>query len=171
MVNTPDMQVFRPELLPRRGEYIAWGTTLLAFAGWAILLASGMRLLILIPILAIFLLLCALLISLSNWVDRQTFLRLEPDGVHFENGLRRVDLHWHQIQQVQVLPSYWGEKVSVIGQGSHFNFHTLGEVTVRGETKGRVGFAEGEKILQHILKHSQLKVVDNTGPGYYYARQ
>ena len=46
----------------------------------------------------------------------------------------------------------------------------LGEVKYRGEIKGRVGFVEGESILQEILESSGLQENDQNENGRYYAR-
>jgi hypothetical protein len=44
-------------------------------------------------------------------------------------------------------------------------------VSLRGQVRGRMGFAEGERILGHILKATGLKRVEQPGEGYYYARK
>jgi hypothetical protein len=117
----------------------------------------------------------ALSISLGNWMDRQTLLRLVSGGVEFTNGVRNTRMQWDEIRQVQVFPSRWGKKVRVIGEHAYFTFRTLGEVSVQGDIKGRMGFAAGETILAHILSSAQLKAVSRPGGmndgGYYYARE
>jgi hypothetical protein len=162
---------FHPELISRRGELIAWVTALMALSAWGILLLAGAVVHPALKFLAIFLLLSALSISLGNWMDRHTLLRIESDGVRFENGLRHAFLHWNEIQQVQVYPSNWGKKVRVLGSQAHFDFRTLGEVTVQGDVKGRMGFADGEAILRKIVQEAGLKQIDRPGNGEYYARQ
>jgi len=162
---------YRPELLSRRGEYIAWGTALAVIVAWVILyltrtpVFSGLR------FLAILLALSGVAISLGNWMDRRTILRIEPDGVWFDNGLRQVSLYWSEIRQVQVYPSAWGKKVRVTGEKTHFDFRTLGEVILKGEVKGRMGFEKGEEILRHILENTRLKLVPSPENGSYYARE
>jgi hypothetical protein len=78
---------------------------------------------------------------------------------------------WDEIEQVQVFNSSWGKKVRVIGGEQHFDFRTLGELTVSGEVKSRMGFREGEKILSLILAKSGLRQVEQSGNSYYYARK
>jgi len=167
------VQEFHPELNTPRGELIAWGSTLLVAAGWITLALSGSRVPGSVSFLGVVLLLVALSISLGNWMDRQTSLRLGPEGVHFCNGLRDVRLGWDEIRQVQVFPGRWGKRVSVIGPASHFEFRTLGEVTVQGEVKGRMGFVEGERILLAILKAANLvpKPESQSTDPYYYVRK
>ncbi|HEX7973262.1 MAG TPA: hypothetical protein VF498_02555 [Anaerolineales bacterium] len=162
---------FHPELLSRRGEAVAWGTALLVWSAWLIVRLRGLPVIAAVPLLAVVLLLAALSISLGNWMDRQTVLRLEPDGIEYQNGLRHARLDWNDIRQVQVFPSNWGKKVQVVGGNAHFEFRTLGEVKVQGETKGRMGFTEGEWILSKILDAAHLRRIEHPGPGYYYARE
>jgi hypothetical protein len=162
---------YRPELLSRRGEYIAWGTALLVIAAWLIMYLTRTPVFGGLRFLAILLALCGMAISLGNWMDRRTILRLEPDSVWFDNGLRQVSLHWSEIRQVQVYPSAWGKKVRVIGDKVHFDFRTLGEVILQGEVKGRMGFEKGEQILGNILKSAGLKQVPGPDNGSYYARE
>lgn len=160
---------FRPELLPRRGEWTAWALALAASAGMLLLNRSGY-----IPAWAwifwIFLLFSSVSISLGNWIDRNTIIRLEADGICFENGLRRVRLSWDEVQKVAVLPARWGRAVQVIGEKSHFGFKTLGEVQFQGEVRGRTGFSDGQRILDVILRATGLVLVEESNNAYYYTR-
>jgi hypothetical protein len=164
-----DLQEYRPELLSRRGEALAWGSALLVVAAWIVLGVSGRSAPAAVPVLAVFLLLAALGISLSNWMDRQTRILIDPHGITFHNGLRHTHLVWPQIRQVQVFPSPWGRKVEIVGPDSHFSFRTMGEVKVQGDVKGRMGFKQGESILKLILERAHLKQIEHPGSGYYYA--
>lgn len=164
-----DTREFRPELLPRRGEWTAWALALAASAGMWLLNWSGY-----VPVWAwifwVFLLFSGLSISLGNWLDRNTVIRLDADGIRFENGLRRVRLSWREVQKVAVLPARWGKAVQVIGEKSHFEFKTLGEVQFQGEVRGRTGFLEGQAILDVILRKTGLELVEESNNAYYYAR-
>jgi hypothetical protein len=162
---------FRPELQSRRGETLAWLTALLSFTAWTILSLTGRLVLSVVPIMSFFFLFAAASISLGNWVDRSTVLRLDEHGVGFKNGLRNVYLKWETMRKIEVFGSSWGRKVRVIGDEAHFDFRTLGELTMAGEVKGRMGFREGETILELILSKAGLKEVEHTGNSYYYARQ
>ena len=161
---------FRPELLSRRGETLAWLTALLSFSAWSILSFTGRPVRSVVPFMSFFFLFAAASISLGNWVDRSTVLRLDENGVGFRNGLRKVYLSWSQIIQIQVFGSKWGRKVRVLGKESHFDFRTLGELTMGGEVKGRMGFLQGEQILRQMLASSGLKEVEHSDNNVYYAR-
>ena len=160
--------VYCPELLSRRGELIAWGTSVLVFLGWLILSLNGRHVPFAVPFLWITLFFAALAISLGNWMDRKTELRLDAGGVTYKNGLRNAALKWNEINEIRVFPSKWGKKVHVLGTAAHFNFRTLGEVKVQDEVKGRMGFAEGDKILSVMLEQTNLMEIAGPGPGRYY---
>ena len=160
---------FHPELLPRRGEINAWLLALLAASG-VFLLQTRQAVPIWAWIFLGFLAFSAVSISLGNWMDRKTLIMLDGNGIRFENGIRSVWLDWPDVQKVAVLPARWGKDVQVLGEKSHFGFKTLGEVQFRGEVRGRTGFADGQKILDMILKEAGLPLVEQKENAYYYAR-
>lgn len=165
---------FRPELLSRRGELISWSAVLVVAAAWVILVLNGFSAPIALVVLEILLLLASSAISLGNWMDRRTVLRLEPDGVAFENGLRSTRLAWDDIREVRVYSSGWSSKVRVSGDDGHFSFRTLGEVRVRGETRDRIGFVQGRHILNRIVEAAglrEIKPADAQAGTRYYARE
>ena len=117
-----------------------------------------------------FLLFAAISISLGNWMDRGTVMSLDINGIAFENGLRQVALSWQEVEKVNVIPARWGKSVQVIGEASHFEFRTLGEVQYQGDVQGRLGFVEGEAVLKEILKKTELILKKEEKGRYYYAR-
>lgn len=170
---------YYPVLVSRRGELIAWASTLVVSLAWLVLSRSGEPIPFAVPLMVALLLLAALSISLGNWMDRQTSITMDSERITFRNGLRNVQIRWNKIKQVRVLPSNWGEKIQVIGERSHFEFRTLGEIKVHGEVKGRMGFSEGGVILDRILTSANLKPVgrlsqENTAQKqnpHYYERE
>lgn len=171
-----ERQEYSPELAPRRGEFIGWGSAILVNGSWILLIVFGQNISFWLPLLGIPLVLIASGISLANWMDRHTFLTLESEGIYFSNGLRNVQLKWQEVQEVRVLPAQWGKKVQVFGERSYFGFHTHGEVKANGKVVGRTGFVEGEQILNQILDQatlSEARQVEVGGQleGYYYSRE
>ena len=165
-----EVREFRPELMPRRGEINAWLLAVAAAVGLLILNQT----LEIVPgwtwVFCGFLAFSALSISFGNWMDRKTHIALEADGISFENGLRRVLLSWPEVQKVAVLPARWGKTVQVVGEKSHFDFKTLGEVQFQGKVRGQTGFAEGQTILNVILRETGLELIEESNNAYYYAR-
>jgi hypothetical protein len=156
-----ESKIYNPELLPRRGEFTAWALTLLAAIGLYFLSLRGP-----LPFWAwffvVFLAFSAASISLGNWMDRKTFIRLEADGVTFENGLRKTHLSWGVLKEVRTAPARWGTSVQVIGEQAHFSFSTLGEMQFQGQSRGRTGFVDGKFILDEIIRSAGLtKVAQN----------
>ena len=162
-------QEFRPELASRRGEFFAWLVTM----GMFVVLILGSRswgsLSFLSWAFAIFLLFSACSISLGNWMDRRAVLRLDSDGVAFQNGLRSVRLTWPEVQNVAAVQTRLGKRVQVQGERSHFTFKTMGESALAGQIF-RTGFAEGEKILETVLMECGMSVKAEKDGMVYYAR-
>ena len=167
---------FKPELVSRRSELIAWGSAVVVNGAWLLLIVFNQSMSFWLPILGIPLLLIAIGISLGNWMDRKTIIKQDEKGIYFSNGLRHADLSWDEIKEVRILPAQWGEKVQVFGEDVYFAFHTLGEVKSNGRVLGRTGFKDGDRFLKHILDESGLsesQQVDlgDQQEGYYYSRQ
>ena len=167
---------YKPELVSRRSELIAWGGAIFVNGAWLALILFNQSMSFWLPILGIPLLLIAIGMSLANWMDRKTILKLDTNGIDFNNGLRHAELSLDVIKEVRVLPAQWGEKVQVFGEEVYFAFHTLGEVTSNGRVLGRTGFNDGDRILEHVLLKSGLSEsdqvdLDDQQEGYYYSRQ
>lgn len=160
---------FTPILLSRRGEVTAWALAFVTLITLLILLARAVAVPGLAYLLPLFFGLSAAAISLGNWMDRNTILSLNEEGVGYRNGLRNVHLGWDHIKQVEVLPDKMGDKVRVIGEHAYFQFRMLGEVRMHGELKGRMGFEQGDQILSEILSRSHLMQIESESPGRYYA--
>ena len=159
-----------PELISRRGELNAWAFALVVSAALGIMYFSMGKISTVAWVFWGFLLFAALSTSFGNWMDRSTVMSLDDGGIAFENGIRQVALSWQEVKKVNVIPARWGKNVQVIGDESHFEFRTLGEVQYQGEMKGRLGFVEGEEILQEILKKTNLRLEKEEKGSYYYSR-
>lgn len=56
-------------------------------------------------------------------------------------------------------------------QSSHFSFNTLGEVKFRGELRGRTGFAQGDYILEIVIRSAGLLTVTRQETCTTYSRE
>ena len=162
-------RVYRSELLPRKGEYTAWALAAASALGLFFLKLAGIYYFWAIFFVGL-LFFSAIAISLGNWMDRRSNIRLRADGVAFSNGLRKVSFRWDEIDRVLSLPTRFGRKVYVIGKKAHFDFKTLGEVEYKGEVQGRTGFADGESIMREIISASGLTVETVEGSQKAYTR-
>lgn len=161
---------YRPDLLPRRGEWNAWALTLLT----GVLLVPLRMALGVVPVLAwvlwAVLLLSALTISLGNWADRHTVLRLEAGGLFYSNGLRRVRLPWEDVQKLVVFTDRLGQQAQVVGARSRFGFRLLSTMTYPAGSSARFGFARGQEIVETIVAAAGLSRRQEDGGGVIYSR-
>ena len=161
---------YRPALLSRRGEYTAW---ILAVVVSASLLALR-NLNITLPwtagvFVGIFLL-AAVSISLGNWMDRRTVIRVDQPGLEYRNGLRQAFFSWGEVKEVQISPSSFGDQVHVVGDHTHFRFRLHADIRYKGEVRGQMGFPDGEEILELILEQNGLSPREGDSPSRYYVR-
>jgi hypothetical protein len=80
-----------------------------------------------------------------------------------------VRLIWPEVQNVAVIPTRLGKRVQVQGVTSHFTFKTMSESTLSGQQL-RTGFADGQEILETVLKECGLQVKADKDGMVYYAR-
>jgi hypothetical protein len=163
-------QEFRPALLSRRGEVTAWILTVIASFSLIALRNLDLN----IPwtagaFVGIFLL-AAMSISLGNWMDRRTVIRVDPSGLEYRNGLRRVIFLWGEVSEVQIAPSRFGDQVHVIGDHAHFRFRRHADIEYQGKVRGHMGFPDGHEILKIILDQNSLSLREGEAPRQYYSR-
>jgi hypothetical protein len=162
-------QEFHPELLSRRGELLAWLAGIGLMLGLYLAGNKWGSLPITYWLFAGLILFFALSISLGNWMDRRSVIRLGKDGIDFENGLRSVRFSWSDVQNVAVIPTRLGKRVQVQGAQSHFTFKTMGE-SLLGDQQLRTGYANGQDILETVLGECGFQVVVEKNGIRYYSR-
>jgi hypothetical protein len=155
--------------MSRKAEWLAWLSSIGLFMGLIIASAGSDTISILLWGFAYFLIFSAGSISLGNWMDYRTVLRLDADGVAYQNGLRSVSFKWDEVQNVAIVPTKLGKRVQVQGAQSHFTFKTMGELKM-GNQWLRAGFADGEEILARILEKCRMIVKAEKDGIVYYAR-
>ncbi|HEY62432.1 MAG TPA: PH domain-containing protein [Anaerolineae bacterium] len=161
-------RIYHPELLPRRGEWIAWGLSLVSALSLVLLRVRYSKIPFGVYIFVLFFIFAATSISLGNWMDRHTILIINQQGIAYKNGIRKTNLEWEDIKEVRVLQSRWGKRVQILGPDSHFEFRTLGKVIYQGEPKGNMGFSQGEEILQTILDQSGMQKLSQSNQSTTY---
>lgn len=160
---------FRPELMSRKGEWLAWLSAIGLLAGLSVATDRWGSLSFIYWAFAGFIAFSAASISLGNWVDRRSVIRLGAEGIAFENGLRSARLAWPEVQNVAVAPTRLGRRVQVQGAQSHFTFKTMGESAVGGQLM-RTGFVDGQEILETILRECGMKLKAEKDGMAVYAR-
>jgi hypothetical protein len=160
---------FHPELMPRRSEAVAWLAGIGMLIGLFLATSRWGAQSFVFWTFEALLLFSAVSISLGNWMDRRSIIRMGVDGIAFENGVRSVRLSWPEVQNVAVVPTRLGKRVQVQGAQSHFTFKTMSESTLAGQ-QIRTGFADGQEILETVLKECGLQVKAEKDGMTYYAR-
>jgi hypothetical protein len=171
MNDTHPEEIFHPELLPRKGEFVAWGLTLITAIVWLVFTFLDSTNILLLFLLFLVFLISAIIIRLGNWMDRHTTIKIVQEELIYHDGFREIRLSWENITKVEVFPSNWGKKVRVLGVSRRFSFRTLGEVTLGGELKGYLGFKDGEIILKTILHRSGLVLLNSEEDYLIYTRK
>jgi hypothetical protein len=172
MENLSTKQEYKPLTAPRRSELTAWILALsLAVALYFVRFqgmgrAGGF-------ILLAFLALSAITMSIGNWVDRKTYLRIDQQTIDFFNGAREVSIKWTEISAVQILPGRIGDKIIVSSETARIRFQSLGKIKMSDKISGEVGFELGDQILETILERSGLAEVtpQQTEGHQVYSRQ
>lgn len=171
MLDLSEPRNFHPESLSRKAELVTWVLALVVLVAWWVLQSNQARFATTAVILFAFLIFAAFAMSLGNWMDRHTVLRLDSEGVHFRNGIRDVRLAWDAIEELRVLPGQAGSRrVQVLGHRVYFEYRTLAEVRLNDTVKGRSGFEAGDAILEMILAESHLAEQEKTATHIYYGR-
>jgi hypothetical protein len=162
---------FHPVQTSRRVEIGTWVLAAVLFATWWVLQVNQAAFAGTAVMLFAFTLFAAFGISLSGWMDRRSVIRLDRSGVFFQNGLRRLELAWDQVEQIRVLKAQAGSKrVQVLGPRAYFEFRTLATIRLNGQERARSGYEEGERILEMLLDQTGLTESETSSAHVYYAR-
>jgi hypothetical protein len=149
-----EQKVYRPVSVSRRSELTAWGI-FAVLASVVVLLRLQARIVPLpITILAAFFLLAALVISFGNWMERRTWMRLDPDRLLYTNGVRKISLPWEEIREIRLDEDRLSNKVYISGESIQFQFRLQSEPRFDREEHGLYGFREGDEILREIAERS-----------------
>ncbi|MDH5506677.1 MAG: hypothetical protein OEZ02_05615 [Anaerolineae bacterium] len=171
MVKMVERSEYRPEIGSRQSEITAWVLTGMTMVVALVLGQGDAGLSPLLTWLLVFFSISAVLISFGNWVDRNTLLVMDDQGVHFCNGLRNVKIEWDKISQVTEFPGRETSKVHVWSSNARFTFRkpvnrsgNLGNINI--------GFKDGQKIMEIIiLKAGLVEKSQSSNIGYYYTRK
>jgi hypothetical protein len=143
---------FRPEP-GRRGEWVAWASALALVLIMLLQteLEGGPSALVII--LFVIVIVAALMITYSNWMERNTSILLAAGGVRYASPLRKTELRWSQIDEIWLAPSRSAWRISVIGGSGHFNYQTLLTMeSIAG--KASMGIPGGKQLTAHIIRKS-----------------
>lgn len=163
-------KIHRPHPIPPRGELIAWIFTVVLTALSGLLFLRTRSLPFWASLFAILMLLFALAMRFSRWMEANTRIVLDPDGVMYQSPIRKQAFRWDQITEVSAYPLRDGWRMFVIGEHGGFRFET--EMTLRGmdESVVRTGYPEGAEIVEQILRQADLREPRFDGTSWEWKR-
>lgn len=123
-------------------------------------------------LLAIFFLLSAIIISLGNWTNRKTVLRIREVGIDLDNGIKMITFKWQDIIRIEVFTGRFNDKISLITESGRMNFDIAVSDDNKSATSQRFGFQEGDEILKILLDRSKVSQQKVDAEGYvYYSKE
>lgn len=148
--------MYRPVPQNPLGLRIVWllfGATVLL---WGILSFRGVKPPMLMQGTTVLLLLVALGITLSHWLDARTSIVLREEGMHYKSPLRTISLGWGEINELWCASVQGGWRFLVKGSNAAFRFQSFVEIHSGTGRSIRSGFPEGLKIAQMIVAQADL---------------
>jgi hypothetical protein len=116
------------------------------------------------------LLLVALAITFSHWLERRTMILLDDQSVSFRSPLREVTFGWNEVEKVLCVKIQGGWRFMVVGTAAAFRFQSL--VTLRsgfGRTV-RSGYAKGVEMATFIRRLAGLDQVHQEDQVWIYSK-
>ncbi|MFP3852866.1 MAG: PH domain-containing protein [Anaerolineales bacterium] len=146
----------KPVQSGRKGEGLAWLAAFGAGLGGALLAWrtgewSGLALGALLLFTSL-----ALIITFGNWMERNTALEVESEGIRYRSPLRKVRLSWDEITELGLSKSNDGWRVEVEGESGRFHYQTAGSLQFAGFEEMPLGIPEGGAIAALIKQRSGL---------------
>ncbi|TAK14220.1 MAG: hypothetical protein EPO32_02555 [Anaerolineae bacterium] len=161
----------RPIPGSRRPELMSWGLAVLLFGMLAIARPEAQVVIFGAWALGLFFGLSALVMTLGNWLERNTLMILRLNGITLRQPVQSVMLNWQEVDRVEVQQGPNGERVFVRGGERHFSYRPATRVEIRGKIRDQYGFENSEKILKTILTMAKLpNTPSQLANGYSYAR-
>lgn len=137
---------FYPLPVDRRGELIAWVCSGLALSAGGFLWIQAVKLSLLGYAFLMLFPLCAALISFGNWMEANTAITLDPEGIAFSNPIRSLKMDWEMVDSLTVRSTPIGWSVRVSGGGETFQFRTGINLTLQKLSPVKGGFSDGDRI-------------------------
>ena len=167
MLDLSTPQTLKPIQNPRRSEMTAWFLSLCLIL-ILIFSTEGGFFKVGGIILCTFFLISAVIISLGNWQNRKTVLRLSRDQIWYFNGIKESSLSWEEIQRVEVYSGRFNDKISLVSDSGIIRFDIVNLEHFDQDKTPNYGFKEGVKILNSILDQTDFNEKKQNRLGYYY---
>ena len=162
---------FRPILSKPSAIYIAWLLFGVSGLAWGYLFLRGLTLPPSLWITSMIVLLVALAITFSYWLERRTFIVLEEGGIRYESPLRKVTLQWGDIHELWCASIRGGWRFMISSSEATFRFESLSVVQSGSGREVRSGFNEGKRIVQLVQQRADLRYLDRQDRIWVYRKQ
>lgn len=143
-------RAFSPATVNRKVEIKTW-ICVLAIALVVIVLytQTGLTSFISIFLLAI-IVLSAILISFSNWMDTRTFVEVSPAQLRYSSPVRKVTMRWDEVKSLWATTAGRGWRITILSDDRHFMYRIGDQPDGNTGQTINMGFPEGELLAQII---------------------
>lgn len=117
-----------------------------------------------------FLILLALSISFSHWLERRTVVILEPEAIRYESPLRKITIPWDAIEELWCESIRGGWRFIVSGSGAVLRFQSLVVLRSGMGREVRTGYVEGKQIARVVHKHAELQGLERKDQIWIYRK-
>lgn len=159
-----------PVPIPPRGEIVAWFFTFILTGLSGVLIWRVGTLPFWAPLFTFLALLLALSIRFSRWLESNSSIQVNPEGIRYSSPVRKHDFRWSEISKLIAEPAGNGWRIYVLGPSGGFRFQT--ETTLRGMRGAtvRTGYPRGADIVSQLLKMADLGVTSTERSSWVWER-
>ncbi|MDF1500666.1 MAG: hypothetical protein P1P76_09365 [Anaerolineales bacterium] len=146
-----EANTYRPVSVPVRGELVAWAVATALVALCAVLIWQTGRLPVWVLLFTAIMLLLALAIRFSRWMEAHTVIEVGLDAIRYVNPLRKTELRWAELKQLTASRVGSGWMIVVVGDQGGFRFQTATTLKGTGGNQLRTGYPQGAEIVEQVL--------------------
>lgn len=122
-------------------------------------------------ITTVIMLLIALAISFSYWLERRTLVIIEDKCLRYESPLRKIIFQWDEIHELWCLSIRGGWRFTISSSTDAFRFETLNVRQFGSGREVRSGFTDGKRIAALVQKRADLRILDRQDRLWIYRRE
>ena len=162
---------YRPILSKSSGIITPWLLFGISALVWCYLYLRGFTPPPSLWIPSVIMLLVALATSFNYWLEKQTVILIEEQGVCYQSPLRRVTLHWAQIHELWCHSFRGGWRFTISDSAEAFRFVTLKVLQFGSGREVCSGFIDGKRIAQLVQQRADLRVLERQDRVWIYRKQ
>jgi uncharacterized membrane-anchored protein len=149
---------------------MAWALAAVATSVGVSLVSLNRQLPLVFWLSFVLLLVVAIAITFSHWLERRTMIILEDESVIFQSPLRSVMLPWEQIEKLACIKIQRGWRFMVSGKQAAFRFQSM--ITLRSGfgREVRSGYDRGLEIARFIQHSAKLDQVSQQDQVWIYSK-